>query len=144
MLFILLTHSTQHCFLIVSENFSCRPQLLLCWHAANVLRAKEHCHVIIIHLFLAWSCPLCRLPLREITLSVMFSVNFLPWCCVSVSVFSSLPVHVKSQRLVDVYELLVAKTSLLLYIYLIWKLSFNHNEYTIFSLETYCSKIWKT
>lgn len=42
-------------------------------------------------------------------LSVIFSVNSLPHCCVSFSVFSSALVHVTSQHLKGVYEVLVAK-----------------------------------
>lgn len=67
-------------------------------------------HVIIIRLFLSWSCPL-----RRVALSVVFSVNFLPQCCVSFCVSSSVSVHVKSQHFSDAYELAVAKTSLSLY-----------------------------
>lgn len=66
------------------KNLPRRPQPLLCGRAANVLHVKEHFHVIHIHRSLSWSCPL-----GKFALSVVFSVNLIPHCCVSFSVSSS-------------------------------------------------------
>lgn len=67
-----------------SKNLPRRPQPLLCGRAANVLHVKEHFHVIHIHRSLSRSCPL-----GKFALSVVFSVNPLPHCCVFFSVCSS-------------------------------------------------------
>lgn len=67
-----------------SKNLPRRPQPLLCGRAANVLHVKEHFHVIHIHRSLSRSCPL-----GKFALSVVFSVNPLPHCCVFFRVCSS-------------------------------------------------------